>query len=405
MVRGSMIRSAVAIAAICTSNALAQTVPATRPAPTTPEAFIASLKNAKPGDVLHTSFGALDMPALPLAITPSADAAKLVFSDRPEYFRSGDGIACQEVVQPGLIRFYTYHVPVPADGKARRVISKFENLGDAEATLTFNSHSEPKIGGDYNVIALEAMNALLKNIGKGDIVTIPPKGHEISDRIEPTIKPDLLVHGLFEFTTDQPLRLTVAQVTATDKLEADVAAIDALPKLPLVYQGKTDSAGRGVFPTADFDVVIGANATYDTASGPSQVIVADGVTDHWIEGVDAITGEKTANKGNYGVVYHMKLKWKSTDGRGLAVMLSSARFESQWCGNVAAAVRVNDGKQPGGVIGLPRTGKRFRGVPDACVIQTFDAPSNGGAMTIELDYTPPGACCLPTPILLVPIEK
>jgi hypothetical protein len=213
------------------------------------------------------------------------------------------------------------------------------------------------------------------------------------------------VHGLYDFMTDQPLRLTVAQVTASADLEADVAKIATLPKIPLVVRGTDPSgAGRGLFPVADFDVAL-AGATYDTQSGPSQLIVADGKTDTWIEGVDGISGDKTANKGNYGVIYRMKIKWKSTDGRGLAVLMTSARFDSKWCGNVAAAVKVNNGNQPGGIIPLPNNGVRFQGIPDACVIQTFTAPPNGREATIELDYTPPGACCLPTPILLVPIAK
>jgi hypothetical protein len=390
-----------------TAESFAQTKPAT-PSPVSPVEMTNALRSARPGDIVMTSFAKLDgvLPPLALFITPAADGAKLVFSDRPEYFRGGDGIACQETVQPGRIRFYTYHVPIPDEGKPRRVIAKFENLGDAEATVTFNSHSEPAIGGDYNAIAKEAMTALLLNTGKGDMLKLPPHGHDISDRAaEATAKSDLLAHGLFDFVTDQPLRLTVAQVTATADLQADTAAMDTLPKLPMAYKGKTDSAGRGLFPTADLDVALADAKTFDTASGTAQVIVADGNRDGWIEGVDGLTGVKTRNKGNYGVIYHMKLKWKSTDGRGLAVLMTSARFDSQWCGTVAAAVKVNDGKHPGGVIGLPRDVVRFHGIPEACVIQTFDAPANGQEATIELDYTPPGSCCLPTPILLVPIEK
>ena len=407
VIRLSNRAAAFAIALACAAvDVSAQTTKPAAPSAVSAEAFMASLHAAKPGDVLLTSFPKLDasLPTTDLAITPSADVVQMAFSDRPEYFRTGDGIASQDVVTPGHVRFYTYHVPIPADGKARRIISLFENMGDAEAKLVFNARSEPAIGGDYGAIAKEGMTALLSNTGKGEVMTIPPHGHEILKQNDPVNQPDLLAHALLDFTTDQPLRISVAQVTATRDLQADVASIASLPKLSLVYKGKSDSSGRGLFPTADFDVSF-ANTPYDTATGPVQVIVANGKSSPWIEGVDGISGEKTTDKGNYGVIYHLKLKFKSTDGRGVAMLLTTSRFESEYCGLIAAAVRVNDGKNPGGVIPMPRGDVRFHGIPQACVIQTFDAPANGGERTIELDYTPPGACCLPTPILLVPIDK
>ena len=383
---------------------LAQTAPTTLPA--TSADFAAALRNASPGDVVRTTFAdATSLPTtLPVVVAPSADAALLAFSDRPEYFRAGDGIASQDDVSPGRVRLYTYHVPVLADGKPRRVLTVIENLGDRQATLTFAARSEPDASGDYNAVAKQAMLELLTGHRGGEIFPIPPHGKRTTDFSSRIEKADLLVHGLFDFTTDQPLRLTVAQVTASDSVDDDVAKLATLPKLPMLPYGKaTDKSGRGVFPYADVDVML--NAPYDTASGPRQLSIANGKADPWIVGRDGLTGDATTDKGNYGVLYHASLKWRSADGRGVALLMTGSHYDPKQCGYVSAVVKVNDGRRPGGVVELPRGAVRFHGVPEACVIQTYDAPPNGTEGTIDVTYTPPGSCCLPTPMLLVPIEK
>ena len=351
--------------------------------PATMEDFTKALESAKPGDILQTPFDKLDpvVPKLPISVVPSAMPARLIFSDRPEYFRKGDGIASQDTVPASTtpVRIYNYHVPVLTDKKPKRCLTVFENTGDAEATLKFTVYSVPKASGDYNLMAKQAMSDWFN--GKGArTVKIAAHGTYLAEGSEPIDESDLLVHGLFEFTTDQPLQITVAQVTATADLNADAATVPSLPKIPMLpYPPSKDKANRGNFPSGDLDGNL--DQPYDTASGAAQVIVANGKSDPWIPGVDGISGDATIDKGNYGVAYHLHLKWKSSDGRGVALLLTTGHKET-----VSAAVKVNDGKNPGGVVELPGDTVRFHGVPQACVIQTF-APTAGGG-TIDLEYNP-----------------
>jgi hypothetical protein len=368
--------------------------------PSTMEDFVKALDAAKPGDILQTPFASLDpaVPKLPISVVPSKSPARLIFSDRPEYFRKGDGIASQDTVQASdtPVRIYNYHVPVLTDKKPKRCLTVFENLGDGQATLKFSVYSVPKASGDYNLMAKQAMSDWFNGRG-ARVVKIPAHATYLAEGSDPIDQPDLLVHGLFEFTTDQPLRITVAQVTATADLAADAATVPTLPKLPMLpYPPSKDLANRGNFPSGDLDGNLAQ--PYDTANGPAQVIVANGKSDPWIPGVDGISGDATIDKGNYGVAYHLHLKWKSSDGRGVAVLLTTGHKET-----VSAAVKISAGINPGGVVELPREVVRFHGVPQACVIQTF-AAKPGTEGTIELEYTPPGACSLPMPILLVPIK-
>ena len=140
----------------------------------------------------------------------------------------------------------------------------------------------------------------------------------------------------------------------------------------------------------------------DTARGLTQLVVADGKRDNWITGLDGSRNGGCILKGNYGVIYRMKLDWVSTDGRDLALMIWNPHGKSCW--GMAAAVKVNAGAFPGGMVKIPSDKPVVVNNTDAVLIQRYPAPPKGTTGTIELTYTPPGAACLPTPILFVPVE-
>lgn len=81
------------------------------------------LRAARPGAVVQLPEflkGRANLPRVPVQITPDA-GAYFLFSDKPECFFDGNGIALQETVQPGLVRLHLYHVPTPSD--ARKTIT------------------------------------------------------------------------------------------------------------------------------------------------------------------------------------------------------------------------------------------------------------------------------------------
>jgi hypothetical protein len=71
---------------------------------------------------------------------------------------------------------------------------------------------------------------------------------------------------------------------------------------------------------------------------------------------------------------------------------------------LAAAVEVNEGVFPGGVVRLPKEQPVFGEAEEAALIQKFPPLPKGKTGTIELVYSPPGAACIPTPLLLVPYQ-
>jgi len=383
--------------------------PASQPlnAPASPEQMLSTLQSARPGGLVQTAFADVsDLPVVAFDKSVSQNSVQFLLSDKPEYFRTGDGIAMQEDVQPGVVRLYLYHVPEPSGAK-KTISAVIENRGNQPMTLRFLSYASPKPGGDYHKIAREALLATLNRAPAPPefaVRQLAPGGRAVIDpQIDSAVvTKDILVHALHEFEIDQPARVTVFQ---RDPAADSLKVIDALPKLPRILEGWHPSgAGRGLFATSDIECSNARENPIDTANGPAVFLVADGKTDPWIEGRDSLDpSSPIQNKGNYGVMYHVRLHYKSSDGRGLAVLMSGHRPDNQWCKYTAAVVKINDGVHPGGVIALPTTERRFENLPQAVVMQVYPPAAAGETGTMEFTYSPPGACCLPTPILLIPV--
>lgn len=368
-----------------------------------------ALWKAEPGEEVTTPFESAEkIPLLPLSIRPATTQPQFLLSDKPEYFRTGDGIAMQERVEPGLVRLYVYHVPVPRVGQepvGKRIVAVVDNLGHAPLNLQMKRSALAPVGGFYQKLARQVMEAI---VSADTPVSQPPIKVESRAEIDPNLSAvvevrDMLVHGWYEFTVDQPARITVAQIGAQDPLDV----IDALPKLPTVLPNHHASgAGRGLFASSEFVVSQPASRpVYDTADGVMQVVIADGKADPWMSGRDSLSpGEEMLNKGNYGAVYRIRLKVRSSDQKSLAVLVASDRRDSQWCGSTSLAVRVSRGVFPSGVVLAPREKPVFKTMPAAVVLQKIDFQGSREPTEIELIYTPPGASCLPTPILLIPYE-
>lgn len=355
------------------------------------------LASHSPGQRLLTPFNDLNaIPVLPITLTSDPDSPQFIISDKPEYFRTGDGIALQETVKPGVVRLYVYHCPLPKT-KAKNIAAVIENLSDQPMKLEMLHQGAPPPSGDYHALAKAALVQYFDDAApKPQVVTLEPHARRyIDEKLSNTsVASDILVHGLYEFRIDQPARITTFEKEPGAPLES----MDKLEKLPPLLPGSHASgAGRGLFPTSNIDGAITDGNTYDTADGVRQIIVADGKTDPWIAGHDGYDGAVSYNKGNYGVMYRFKLKVKSSNGQKLALLLSNGRGTKGFCDVAGAVVKLS-----GQTIPLPRDVPRFAMLPEACMIGTVSPTKE--PTEVELIYTPPGASCLPLPILLVPFE-
>lgn len=364
---------------------------------TLPNDIAESIRNAAQGDVIP--MGAYDMEALPIVpVKQQASGPPLLFADDPEYIRVPEAAVLREVINPGVTRFYLYHCN-GTTGTKSKISPVIENLGPDTLHFRFRRYAFPGVSLDYGKLGKEGIRDFIAGKSHPQVKTVPPGGAvPFDDACEQSLVPfDNLIHGWYEFETDQPARLTVLQ---TDPGTSSTVA-NARIKTLLPPRSKS-GAGRGYYPYSEYEVTQPEGQVIDTAQGPQQIFLADGVLDRWLTGWDSTSTTPVQLKGNYGVVYHIKLKRTSTDGKALALLTWNARTKSG-CGAMGGCTGVNAGKFPAAPVMVPTKEGVVRGGDKAVLLQVYPAVPAGETQQIEITYTPPGASCLPTPLLLIPI--
>lgn len=325
-----------------------------------------------------------------------------LISDDPEYIRVPEAVAFREAVQPGSVRLYVYNVngvkePQKIDRKITAVI---KNTGTSVMHLRMLKYSSQPPSTNYFKIGKEGLADYFASKGDSKIRTIKPgEAITIDEKLEKNVvKYDELVHGFYEFVIDQPGEVSVLQT------DLKTSGPQALKRITNVLPPKSQSgAGRGVFGVSNYQVI--ASNVIDTKNGPAELIVADGVKDPWVTGHESTTGHIARLAGNYGVMYEVELKWKSSDGKGLALVTWNSRADdNKWCGGMAATMVMDKGKFEGGIVQLPSDRLTTKRAPEAILIQVFPPAANGEEQTIRFTYSPPGASCLPTPLIFVPVD-
>lgn len=327
---------------------------------------------------------------------------QLVISDDPEYIRVPEAIALQEAVQPGAVRLYVYNVNgVKEPAKInRRITAVIRNTGTGVMHLRMLRYSSQKPSTNYYLCGKQGLadffaskpSSVIRSVKPGEVVAI-------DDKFEKAIvKYDELVHGFYEFVIDQPGEISVLQT------DVNTSGPKAYARIKTVLPSKSQSgAGRGVFGVSNYRII--NKDVYDTKEGTKEIIVADGDIDPWVTGKSAISEGVAELAGNYGVMYNIEFKWKSTDGKGLALVTWNARSgNSQWCGGMANTMVVSKGRFNEGIIQLPSDRLVTKSAPEAILVQVFPPAANGEEQTIRLTYSPPGASCLPTPLIFIPVD-
>ncbi len=360
-------------------------------------------------DILKTKQGSIvQLPGFLTEKIPAIPYDKMVLpgpqyiiSDDPEYIRVPEIIATKEAVQPGAVRLYVYNVNGIKEPKQidRKITAVIKNTGKEKMTIRMLKYSSQKPTTNYFFAGKNGLaDYFASQPEKKGRVVKPGEIIAIDEKLEKQIvKYDELVHGFYEFVIDQPAEISILQ---TDPKTSGPKAAERIKE---IASSRHTNAGRGLFGVSNYLVM--AKDTFDTKSEAAAIVVADGKSDPWIYGKDASTGAIARLAGNYGVMYNIEMKWKSTNGKGLALVTWNARAgDNQWCGGMANTMVVSGGKFKEGITQLPADQLRTKGAPEAILIQVFPPAANGEVQTINLTYSPPGASCLPTPLIFIPID-
>lgn len=325
-----------------------------------------------------------------------------IISDDPEYIREPEGISLQEKVQPGAVRLYVYNVNGVKDPQKieRKITAVIKNLGSSKLNMRMLKYSSQKPSSNYFQIGKQGLADYFASNGEERVRTIKPgEAIPVDEQLEKNVvKYDELVHGFYEFVIDQPAEISIIQTSPKEK------GPEALKRIKNILPPKGHSgAGRGVFGVSNYDII--TDGVVDTKNGVAQIMLADGKIDPWVLGKESSRGQQAKLAGNYGVMYNINMKWKSSDGKGLALVSWNSRSaDNKWCNGMAMTMVVDKGKFEKGIIKLPSDKLTTRGAPEAIVIQVFPPAPNGEEQTINLLYSPPGASCLPTPLIFIPVD-
>ncbi len=358
-----------------------------------------------------------DLPRVPFQTT--AGGPQMFFSDDPEYIREVNAIAAVENVQPGTVRIYQYNCsqvagaadPNTSDSKIGKkedckISLVIENLGKEPLELSWLRYSYPKPSKNYLEVAKQGMTEYFNEKAKKPAPrTIAVGGIEPLDpAMESSIvEYDALSHAFHEIVVSQPARLYVVQTTP-DGNSVEVA------KAGHVLESPKANAGRGLFRLTEYTVENAPGYVIDSARGPVQLMVADGEMDPFTYGVDTTKGtfrrpNYSRLAGNYGVMYKCKLKRTSSDGRGLAMLTWNIFKQSMWCGSSALVMpQYTKGKFATGNVQAPSDKLAVSIAPEAALLQILPPVPKGKTEDIEFTFTPPGACCLPMPIVFIPVD-
>ncbi|MBO9151010.1 copper amine oxidase [Chitinophaga sp. GCM10012297] len=374
-----------------------------------PGTLAQELKPELTSAILRTKQGSIvELPDLLMEKIPDIAYRKVIMpgpqyliADDPEYIRVPEGIALQEPVQPGAVRLYVYNVngvkePAKID---RRITAVIKNTGTGNMHIRMLKYSSQKPSANYYQVGKQGLADYFASKPQRNSRTIKPgQAIAIDEQLEKNIvRYNELVHGFYEFVIDQPGEISVIQT------DLKTTGPDALKRITNIIPPKGQNAGRGVFGVSNYRVI--ADSLYDTKNGTMEIVLADGARDPWVEGKMQGRPDVAALAGNYGVMYNIEMKWKSSDGKGLALVTWNARSgNNQWCAGMANTMVVSKGKFREGIIQLPSDRLVTKAAPEAVLIQIFEPAANGGEQTIRLTYSPPGASCLPTPLVFIPVD-
>lgn len=366
----------------------------------TPNAeVVKALKNGKSGEIVSLpNFLSVDFQKIKFHKT-IAPGPQFIISDDPEYIRIPEAVAMQERVEPGAVRLYVYNVNgvVEPQKMPRKINTVLKNLGKENLHLRMLKYSSQKPSTNYFQIGKQGLEDYFKSeiirdvriVKPGEVIALDPKLEK------QVVQYDELVHGLYEFVIDQPAELSVIQTSPEKSSVQAFAQIDTL--IPFSHV----NAGRGIFPVSNYNV---KTDTVDTKNGVSQLIIADGNDDPWIVGTIGADKQPAQNAGNYGVLYNTKINWKSTDGKAMALVTWNSRTDNQWCGGMGLTMELFDDNGKKTVRQMPSEVLVTRAAPEAILIGIYKPDPTKTVQEINFTYSPPGASCLPTPLILVPID-
>lgn len=353
------------------------------------------LQNPLPGDVvnLDPANNPLNFPEVEVS-SRQEEGVTLLRSNSPEVIKQ-PGILYQDKAE-GMVRLLYHHKNGCPEKISVYALVYNENACPVKLKFLKKGYSGPSVddlgvGGRGVARYLNSATEDWLEIAPGQIIAL-------NDNQGTIMLPEQSIAGLIDLETKEPLTFIFAAVLVG---RAGVDSGNMVNELPpdrqagLIVSGEEiklerllllpalerDMHGRGTFSKANrqLSVVFSGNES-------KKMVIADGEKDKYLVGVDALNRNLAeTNKGNYGVVYKIRVR----AGSAVGVFLNPRG------GIFSGAVKGKDQK----VFLVPLEQERFLKPKDtAAMLGVIDKGEEG-----EFTFMPPCASSLPVYFLFVPV--
>ena len=306
---------------------------------------------------------------------------KLLLSDSPEIVPV-DGIMYQDTVN-GDNRLFFHHVN--GTNQPKKIVVLLENATEKPAHVTVYQYGLGGPGYDFLEVGkkvqldyIEGKDAYLLEVpARESISLIPSLDGDV-------VEPNMLVNGMYDFKTDQPVKVKVMMMPVGADVQRFAASAKVLPADVAQYRlrGTFEGKDRLVIPAKVYDGI---------RDGVVGVTLADNDIDDYVTGIDATDGTRTMNYGNYGIVY--KIYVPSTSKGKMSYYLNPRGGEyAGWLGTKYRHQEV-------ATIATPANQMSFgsKVVGESAYIGTYE-----GGKSLWLTFSPPGASNLPIKLIIAP---
>ena len=318
-----------------------------------------------------------------LKFESSQTGPTLIFSDSPEYVKDY-GVLYEDNLQ-GDIRIFYYHVNDKWPQAKIAVLVQNNDL--AAANIKINRTAMPKPSIHWLAGAKAVQQAYF---GKQKPYSFKLNMFEKVDLLSGTdglaYNRDELAQGIIELHTDKPVNIKVISlpISADVREYADIAPqipADDVRQIPL----------RGTFAQADRQVTI---QPFNLVYGMAGVTIADGDIDKFAVGIDAMTGKKAENYGNYGVFYEIYFQNKTEDK--MTVRLNAV------AGLIAGQLMIGDSKgKKMRKVNFPESGLNF----GETGLETVSLGEYPAGFKGKIIFSPPGTSNLPIRLFFYKAEE
>lgn len=305
----------------------------------------------------------------------------LLFSDSPEYAK-GSGILYSDQVT-GKNRMFFYHVNERAIDQKIVVMAYNPKPTDVMVLLSNMAYGDPS-ERYFKVGKTVSRNYFTGSPNRS--VTVPAYGYAMLDDglNKIAIKPHELMSGSVDI--ELPSKMFVSSV---------IMPYNADPYLFMmgVNVMKSDASHlRGTYHGMNRWMT--AMKSYDTAGGIGYIRLADGDSDSFLIGMDALEQRKTSDRGNYGVDYTVEVATVGTGNINLYLNTEGGAYAGVM--EITAAGKTT-------LASVPRQngtdfGSDYIGDQNAYGMEYLATVPAGRLVTLH--FSPPGASNLPVRIIM-----